>query len=131
MECYNFTNIGGAKSFSKILDEYKKSKAKSKSKNRTKSKPKSKSNSNFKDVVNNISKTKKKERKKPTYKNKQKTLRRKNKMCKCSLNKISQSPEGLGFCAKCNKLEVVIKGKNNKLWENKLIDNKNTWVQIN
>ena len=29
------------------------------------------------------------------------------------------------------KTRVVIKGKNNKLWENKLVDNKNTWVQIN
>ena len=121
MNCYNFTNIGGAKSFSEILDEYNKKKPKSKKKTKQR----------IKEVIREIPKTKKKERKKTNYKKKQKTLRKKNKMCNCPLDKISQSPEGLGFCAKCNRLEVVIKGKNNKLWENKLVDNKNTWVQIN
>jgi len=37
--------------------------------------------------------------------------------CKCSLNKNSPSPEGLGFCALCSPLNIMIKGKNGKLWE--------------
>ena len=63
----------------------------------------------------------KKKQNKKTYK----------KKCKCKINKLSMSPEGLGFCSKCNNIEVIIKGKNNKLWENKLINNRKKWVQIN
>jgi len=37
--------------------------------------------------------------------------------CKCSLNKNSPSPEGLGFCALCSPLNIMMKGKNGKLWE--------------
>ena len=37
--------------------------------------------------------------------------------CKCSLDKNSPSPEGLGFCALCSPLNIMMKGRNGELWE--------------
>jgi len=40
------------------------------------------------------------------------------------------SPNGLGKCAECKPLHIIIKGKNKKYWENKSVNGKHTWIQV-
>ena len=40
------------------------------------------------------------------------------------------SPKGFGYCARCTPLNVVMKGKNGQLWENKKFSKGKRWVQI-
>jgi hypothetical protein len=40
------------------------------------------------------------------------------------------SPKGLGYCARCTPLNVTMKGKNGKLWENTKFSKGKRWVQI-
>jgi len=62
--------------------------------------------------------TKRRKRSRTKVKKVKKSLKLKGlNKCKCSLNKNSPSPEGLGFCALCSPLNIMIKGKNGKLWE--------------
>ena len=74
-------------------------------------------------------KTDRKRRKKTDRKRRKKTDRRtnkknkKNKVCLCSKKHFHSgeelSPQGMGHCAVCTPLNVVIKGKDGNLWENK------------
>ena len=62
--------------------------------------------------------TKRRKRSRTKVKNSKKSLKLNNlNKCKCNLNKNSPSPEGLGFCAVCSPLNIMMKGKNGKLWE--------------
>ena len=40
------------------------------------------------------------------------------------------SPKGFGYCARCTPLNVTMKGKNGKLWENRKFSKGKRWVQI-
>ena len=39
------------------------------------------------------------------------------------------SPKGLGYCAHCTPLNVIMKGKDGKLWENKKFSKGKRWVK--
>ena len=39
------------------------------------------------------------------------------------------SPKGLGYCAHCTTLNVIMKGKDGKLWENKKFSKGKRWVK--
>ena len=74
-------------------------------------------------------KTGRKRRKKTDRKRRKKTDRKtnkkykKNKVCLCSKKHFYSgdelSPQGMGHCSVCTPLNVVIKGKDGNLWENK------------
>ena len=59
--------------------------------------------------------TKRRKRSRTKVKKVKKSLKLNN--CKCSLDKNSPSPEGLGFCAVCSPLNIMMKGRNGELWE--------------
>ena len=40
------------------------------------------------------------------------------------------SPKGFGYCARCTPLNVTMKGKNGKLWENRKFSKGKRWVQV-
>lgn len=74
-------------------------------------------------------KRKKKLTRKTVNKKRKKKLTRKisNNKCNCNekltFNKRSKSPDGLGYCSKCTPINIIMKGKDGNLWENK----KNGW----
>jgi Cft2 family RNA processing exonuclease len=41
------------------------------------------------------------------------------------------SPKGLGYCARCTPLKVIMKGKDGNLWENKKYSKGKRWVRVN
>ena len=53
------------------------------------------------------------------------------KKCNCKINKNLDSPEGLGFCPKCQPLNVIMRGKDDNLWKIEKINNSNKWVKVN
>ena len=53
------------------------------------------------------------------------------KKCQCKINRNVDSPEGLGFCPKCQPLNVIMGGKDNNLWKIEKNNNSNKWVKIN
>ena len=67
----------------------------------------------------------KRTRKRRTRK-KPKTGSKTMKKCQCKINKNIDSPEGLGFCPKCQSPNVIMRGKDDNLW--KIEQNK--WVLI-
>lgn len=44
----------------------------------------------------------------------------KSEKCNCKINKNSSTPEGLGFCPKCSPLNIMMRGKDKKLYEIKV-----------
>ena len=40
------------------------------------------------------------------------------------------SPKGLGYCARCTPLNVIMKGKDGNLWENKKYSKGKRWVRV-
>jgi hypothetical protein len=68
---------------------------------------------------------------KKTSRSKKRTLNKsKAKMCQCGSHTYSikdNSPNGFGKCSTCLPINVVMKGKDNKLYENK----KNGWIKVN
>tara|TARA_Y100000817_G_scaffold310252_1_gene300578 strand:+ start:434 stop:793 length:360 start_codon:yes stop_codon:yes gene_type:complete len=68
---------------------------------------------------------------KKTKRSKKKTLKEtKEKMCQCGSHTYStkeNSPDGLGKCSVCLPINVAMRGKDNKLYEN----TKDGWVKIN
>ena len=40
------------------------------------------------------------------------------------------SPKGLGYCAHCTPLNVIMKGKDGKLWENQKYSKGKRWVKV-
>mgnify|MGYP001266448124 FL=1 len=57
------------------------------------------------------------------------------KTCDCScegkFTGKESSPLGLGFCEKCQPLNVIMRGKNGKLWKIEKIGKTKKWIQIN
>ena len=57
------------------------------------------------------------------------------KTCKCSCeDKFTgkePSPKGLGFCEKCQPLNVIMRGKDGKLWKIEKKGNIKKWVKVN
>jgi len=77
-----------------------------------------------------FSKFKKKKKLTKKILNKKKKLTKKrsnNNKCNCNkdltFDKKSKSPDGLGYCSKCIPINIIMKGKDGNLWENK----KNGW----
>jgi len=67
---------------------------------------------------------------KKTRRSKKKTQQKKSKKCSCSNHKYTgkeDTPTGLGKCSECIPLNVVMKGKDNNLYEN----TKDGWIKIN
>ena len=87
----------------------------------------------FSAVLKGTKKTKIRKRK--TIKSRRTRTRNAKKMktrkCNCKINKQSKTPEGLGFCADCCPLNIMMRGKDNKLYEIKK-DNKGRklWILI-
>ena len=40
------------------------------------------------------------------------------------------SPKGLGYCARCTPLNIIMKGKDGNLWENKKYSKGKRWVRV-
>ena len=51
--------------------------------------------------------------------------------CNCEKNINSNSPEGLGFCPKCQPLNVIMRGKDDNLWKIERKNNTKQWITIN
>ena len=52
--------------------------------------------------------------------------------CSCQINKRSNTPEGLGFCPQCSPLNIMIRGKDKKLYEiKKNKSGENFWAKVN
>ena len=65
-----------------------------------------------------VSKRKRRTRKRRTRtRKKPKTGSKSMKKCQCKINKNIDSPEGLGFCPKCQSPNVIMRGKDDKLWK--------------
>ena len=47
-------------------------------------------------------------------------IHKKSDKCICKLNKKSPTPEGLGFCPICSPLNIMMRGKDKKLYEIKV-----------
>ena len=61
---------------------------------------------------------------------KKKILKNKDKLCKCGSHKYTgkeNTPTGLGKCNECLPINVVLKGKDDNLYEN----TKKGWIRIN
>ena len=67
---------------------------------------------------------------KKTKRSKKNTIQKKSKKCGCGSHKYTgkeETPSGLGKCSECIPLNVVMKGKDNHLYEN----TSSGWVRIN
>lgn len=65
---------------------------------------------------------------KKTPKTTRKSNKKSNNSCKCKINKKSPTPEGLGFCPDCSPLNIMMRGKDKKLYEIKELKNKKQWI---
>jgi hypothetical protein len=70
----------------------------------------------------------------PSYVRSSSLSSKKSLRCKCDKNKkikgTEPSPKGLGHCAHCTPLNVIIKGKDGKLWENKKYSKGKRWKKV-
>ena len=66
---------------------------------------------------NKTNKRKKQRTKKRKSRNTKKSNSIKDNLCKCKINKQSQTPDGLGFCAQCSPLNIMMRGRDKKLYE--------------
>ena len=53
-----------------------------------------------------------------------------NKGVKAHYTGEEPSPKGLGYCARCTPLNITMKGKDGKLWENKKYSKGKRWVRV-
>lgn len=72
---------------------------------------------------------------KKTERRNKKRITRKNskkcpKHCKCGNNMKGPSPEGLGYCACCQPLNIIMRGKDDKLWKIEEKNGKNLWLKV-
>lgn len=73
----------------------------------------------------------KRKRKRKTRKIKRpNTTSKSMKKCQCKINKNLDSPEGLGFCPKCQPQNVIMRGKDEHLWKIEKINNTNKWIKV-
>lgn len=85
----------------------------------------------FQKKIQKLSKKKtiNKKKKYPSRKKKKKQQTLKLKKCPCNDHKYTgkeKTPKGLGFCEHCIPLNVIIKGKDGNLYENK----NHQWIKI-
>ena len=104
------------------------SKKKSRNKNRnSRRKPKRQSKTKKR-------KTRTKKRNQQTQRLKGKTKQNRCKTCKCSCKDAFKgnepSPKGLGFCNKCQPLNVIMRGKDGNIWKIEKIRNVKRWIKI-
>ena len=72
-----------------------------------------------KNILKNKKRIKKRKSRNKTFHKTHKTHKKSDK-CKCKINKKSPTPEGLGFCPKCSPLNIMMRGKDKKLYEIKV-----------
>ena len=79
-----------------------------------------------------VSRTRRKVKKTKT-KTKIKTSEKSTKtLNKCSCKIINDnSPNGLGFCAKCTPLNIIMRGKDKKLWKIEISGKTKKWIKVN
>ena len=54
-----------------------------------------------------------------------------NNLNKCSCKIINdKSPDGLGFCANCTPLNIIMRGKDKKLWRLEQIRGNKKWYRV-
>ena len=116
---------GGAIPFSALNEPDKKeNKTKKAKKNRSPQKPKRHKKRSISPSRSHRKVTKKLKRSKKTKRTKS------DKKCKCGSHKYTgneETPRGLGKCEECLPLNVVLKGKDGKLYENR----KEGWFKLN
>jgi len=111
---------GGAIPFSALED-------KKKQKNKTNKRSPSKKRNRKRSI--SPSRMRRKITKKPKRTKKKQTKKKGNK-CECGSHKFTgheETPRGLGHCEECIPLNVVLKGKDGKLYENR----KGGWHKLN
>ena len=130
----SFLQIAGAKSFSDFLRGDRKKTPKKRNRSlkrsltqRTKSKRNNKTSRRNKTIrVRNLSK-----RKFIGKPGKYKCVNGCNKNTSYGHFKGNEpSPKGLGYCAHCTPLNVIIKGKDGDLWQNKKYSRGKRWVKL-
>ena len=77
--------------------------------------------------------SRKKKRRLQTKKKRDQTKKASCKTCKCKCKFTGKelSPKGLGFCEKCQPLNVIIRGKDNNLWKIEKKGKTKKWIKIN
>jgi len=113
---------GGAIPFSAMEE-----KGKSKTKNKKKTPPKK---SSHKHKKRSISPSRVHRQVTKKLKRSKKQTKKKDKKCKCGSSKFTgkeKTPRGLGKCEECLPFNVVLKGKDGKLYENR----KEGWHKLN
>ena len=53
-----------------------------------------------------------------------------NKSVKAYFTGEEPSPKGFGYCARCTPLNVIMKGKDGNLWENKKYSKGKRWIRV-
>ena len=120
---------GGAIPFSALKSKSKKKTKRSSKKRSSKKRSYKKKSTKLKKRSISPSRAHRKVTKK-TKRSKKKTVQKKSKKCHCGSHKYTGtegSPNGLGKCSECLPLNVVMKGKDNHLYEN----TSTGWVKIN
>ena len=116
---------GGSIPFSAMEDK----KSKTKKKSPIKKSPKKKSSREHKKRSISPSRVHRKATKK-LKRSKKQTKKQRDKKCKCGSHTFTgkeETPRGLGKCDECIPQNVVMKGKNGKLYENR----KEGWYKLN
>ena len=127
-----FSALSENKKGKKDKEDKKKDKKKGKTKQKKTRRSLSKKEENKKQRKRTISPARARRKiTKRTKRSKKKTIReKKDKNRSCGSHTYTgreDTPEGLGKCSECIPLNVVMKGKDNKLYENR----KEGWVRIN
>tara|TARA_B100001094_G_C18139565_1_gene777057 strand:+ start:853 stop:1326 length:474 start_codon:yes stop_codon:yes gene_type:complete len=139
----SFLKVSGAQPFSYFLNGGAAKKSKKSKKTRSVIRKKTRKKTKQKRVKSRMKTNKKKrisKRKSLRKSNRSRTLTlpsmssEKTLRCKCDKNKkikgTEPSPKGLGYCAHCTPLNVIMKGKDGKLWENKKYSKGKRWVKV-
>ena len=138
----SFLRVSGAQPFSYFLNGG--AAKKSKKSKKTRSVVRKKTRMKTKKRVKSRMKTKKKrnsKRKSLRKSNRSRTLTlpsmssEKTLRCKCDKKRkikgTEPSPKGLGYCAHCTPVNVTMRGKDGKLWENVKYSKGKRWKKVN
>ena len=137
----SFLRVSGAQPFSYFLNGG--AAKKSKKSKKTRSVVRKKTRMKTKKRVKSRMKTKKRNSKRKTLRksNRSRTLTlpsmssEKTLRCKCDKKRkikgTEPSPKGLGYCAHCTPVNVTMRGKDGKLWENVKYSKGKRWKKVN
>ena len=137
----SFLRVSGAQPFSYFLNGG--AAKKSKKSKKTRSVVRKKTRMKTKKRVKSRMKTKKRNSKRKSLRksNRSRTLTlpsmssEKTLRCKCDKKRkikgTEPSPKGLGYCAHCTPVNVTMRGKDGKLWENVKYSKGKRWKKVN